>query len=119
MTSTYDVKHIKVRALHDNIIVTDMHFDEVKTKSGIVLRSDDGKTHGIHPRWGKIYNVGPAQKELKVGQWILVEHGRWTRGVKIHDGEGEKTIRKVDLNCILAVSDEEPTAEDQYIGESL
>jgi hypothetical protein len=41
----------------------------------------------------------------------LVAHGRWTRGVKIEDDEGEKTIRKIDPNDILMVSDE-PMIDD-------
>jgi hypothetical protein len=36
----------------------------------------------------------------------MVAHGRWTRGLKIEDETGEKTIRKVDTNDILLVSDD-------------
>jgi hypothetical protein len=36
----------------------------------------------------------------------MISHGRWTRGLKIIDEEGEKTIRKVDTKDILLVSDE-------------
>ena len=38
----------------------------------------------------------------KVGDWVLVEHGRWTRGVKIDEGDGEFELRMVDAECILA-----------------
>ena len=112
--SVYDVTHIKVRAIHDDVIVSDMDFDEIVLKSGIVIKSDDGKVHGIKPRWAKVYKVGPEQKDLKEGQWILVEHGRWTRKILINDGTGEKAIQKVELKAILAVSDEEPSRD--YIG---
>jgi co-chaperonin GroES (HSP10) len=118
MTSTYDVKHIKIRAINDDVIISDMDFDEIKTASGIVLRSDDGKGHGIKPRWGQVYKVGPKQKEIREGQWILVEHGRWTRKVKIDDGGGEKSIQKVDTKSILAVSDDQPGPEDVLIQNS-
>jgi hypothetical protein len=50
--------------------------------------------------------VGPKQQEIQVGQYILISHGRWTRGIKIVDDSGEKIIRKVDTNDILMVSDE-------------
>jgi co-chaperonin GroES (HSP10) len=119
MSTVYETKKIKIRALHDWIIVSDMNFGERVTAGGIVLRSDNAKAHGVYPRWGRVYAVGPEQTEISVGQWILVEHGRWTRGVKIDDGEGEKTIQKIDLNAILAVSDEEPSAEDQIYGDSV
>jgi len=96
----------KVIPLKDAVIVSDMVFDERITHGGIVLLNDNMKSSGIRPRWGRVYAVGPEQTEIKVGQYILVSHGRWTRGIKILDNEGEKVIRKVDNNDILLVSDE-------------
>jgi co-chaperonin GroES (HSP10) len=95
-------------AIGDTIIVSDMKFDVRITNGGILLPNDDMKSAGIRPRWGKIYAVGPDQKdpELVEGKWIMISHGRWTRGVDIIDEEGEKTIRRVDINDILLVSDE-------------
>ena len=92
MTTAYDIKHIKIRALNSDVIVTDMDFGEQVTSSGIVVQSDDGKSHGVKPRWGNVYKVGPNQTDVAPGQWILVEHGRWTRKVKIDDGDGVKEI---------------------------
>ena len=89
-----------------------MAFKERKLQSGIILLDDDGKGHGIRPRWGKVYAIGPEQTEVTVGQWIMVAHGRWTRGVKIADGNGETVIRKVDNADILLVSDDDPGADD-------
>ena len=100
----YKIK--KIKPLKDAVIVTDMAFEERISNGGIVLIQDDMKSSGIRPRWGKVYAVGPEQKEIKVGQYIMISHGRWTRGMKIDDDEGEKTIRKVDNNDILLVSDE-------------
>jgi len=113
--AAYDPKKVKIRAIQDNVIVVDMDFGEHKTSSGIILKSDDGKVHGIKARWGKVYSIGPEQQDVKVGQWVLIEHGRWTRGMDIDDGNGVKTIRKVDLNAMLAVSDEPPTPDDLFI----
>lgn len=98
----------EIKPLHDSVIVTDMDFNDRKLASGILLLGDDGKTDGIRPRWSKIYAVGPEQQDVKLGQWILVEHGRWSRGLKIvKDGE-EFVIRRVDPKAILFVSDDEP-----------
>jgi hypothetical protein len=36
----------------------------------------------------------------------MIAHGRWTRGIKIEDNDGEQIIRKVDPNDVLLVSDE-------------
>lgn len=106
----------KPRAVGNRVLVTDMYFGEQTTKSGIVLTSDDGKTRGIYPRWGKVYCKGPRNTDpYEVGQWILIEHGRWTRGFKIDDGEGEKELRMVDSESVLAYADERPN--DTYLGE--
>lgn len=96
----------KIRALKDTVIVCDMKFDVRLSSGGIILPNDDMKNSGIRPRWAKVYQVGPEQTDIKIGQYILISHGRWTRGIKIEDAEGEKTIRKVDIGDILLVSDE-------------
>lgn len=98
----------KFKPIGSHVIVCDMSFDVRITNGGILLPNDDMKSAGIRPRWGKIYAVGPDQKdpELVEGKWIMISHGRWTRGVNIIDEEGEKTIRRVDINDILLVSDE-------------
>jgi co-chaperonin GroES (HSP10) len=107
-----------LRPLSDNVIVIDMNFGEQTTNSGIILQSDNGKAHGVHPRWAKVYAVGPEQQDVQAGQWVLVEHGRWTRGIKIEDDEGEKIIRKVEVKSMMMISDETPP-EDAMIGREL
>jgi hypothetical protein len=108
----YKVTRETFRALRDDVIVEEMAFKERKLQSGIILLDDDGKGHGIRPRWGKVYAIGPEQTEVSTGQWIMVAHGRWTRGVKIADGNEETVIRKVDNADILLVSDEDPGTDD-------
>ena len=98
----------EIRPLRDSIIVTDMSFEGRQLASGIVLLGDDGKTDGIRPRWARVYAVGPEQQDVRVGQWVLVEHGRWSRGLKIiKDGE-EIILRRADPEAIIFVSDTEP-----------
>ena len=97
--------------IHDNVLVTEMNFAEQLSAGGIIVRSDDGTTEGIKPRWGKVYNVGPEQHDVKIGDWILIEHGRWTRGVKVEDPSTKEivTVRRVETKAILAVSDHLPS----------
>jgi co-chaperonin GroES (HSP10) len=108
-------KQIKVRALPKDILVVDMDFEEMKTASGIVIQSDNGKAHGIKPRWAKVYKVGSEIDYVKEGQWVLIEHGRWTRKITIDDGEGIKDFQKIETKSILVVADERPN--DFYIGQ--
>ena len=99
----------KIIPLHDNVFVTDMNFDEQITATGIVIPSDDGKDIGIKPRWGRVYAVGHEQQDVKVGEWILIEHGRWTRAIKVIEDDGsERKIFRVDTNGILMSADEPP-----------
>lgn len=107
----------KILPLGNNVIVTEMKFDERISNGGIIIPNDDMKNSGIRPRWAKVYAVGPEQKDIKVGQYILISHGRWTRGIKILDNEGEKVIRKVDNNDILIVSDE--PVNDSTMGDKV
>jgi co-chaperonin GroES (HSP10) len=104
----------KLIPIRDNVLITDMNFDVRISKGGIVLPSDDGKSEGVRHRWGRVWAIGPQQKDVKVGEWILLEHGRWTRGVTVVEEDGnEIIIRRADLKAILAVSDEKPS-EDTF-----
>ena len=92
---------MKIRAIQNHVLVTDMNFDERVTDSGIVLMGDDQKSTGIRPRWGKVVAVGHEQKDITVGQYVLVKHGRWTRGIDI----GGEVVRRIDTDDVLVVSD--------------
>jgi co-chaperonin GroES (HSP10) len=106
----------KIKPLHDKVLVWNMNFGEQTSKSGIILRSDDGKDHGIRPRWGQVYAVGPLHNEdYNVGDWILVEHGRWSRGIEIENDAGETiTIRLIDNDCVMMWDNTQP--EEGQIG---
>lgn len=99
----------KIVPLRDNVLVTDMNFDEQVTASGIVIRSDDGKVEGVKPRWARVWAVGPKQTDVKVGEWVLIEHGRWTRGISVQDEDGsEITIRWAETKGIMLTADSRP-----------
>jgi hypothetical protein len=102
-----------LRALNDHVLVKDMNFSGRQLSSGIVLLNDDMRTAGIRPRWAEVYAVGPDQEDIQVGQWVLVAHGRWTRGVEIEDQTGEVTIRRIDVDDVLLITDEEPSDDTQ------
>jgi co-chaperonin GroES (HSP10) len=106
--SAHKILREQLKPLRDAVIVGDMNFEERLSNGGIVLVKDNGKSSGIRPRWGRVYAVGPEQTTIKVGTWICVEHGRWTRGIEIEDETGKQTLRRVDPKDIMMESDEEP-----------
>jgi co-chaperonin GroES (HSP10) len=106
--SPHKIHKHQLRALHDHVIVSEMTFDQRITSGGLILLNDNGTTLGIRPRWGQVYAVGPKQKDIQVGQWICVAHGRWTRGLDIEDELGNRTIRRIDPEDILLISDTQP-----------
>ena len=112
--SPHQLQQNQIQALHDNILVADMEFDTRITTSGIILPNDNGTSLGIRPRWGRVYAIGPKQTEIQVGQWIMVAHGRWTRGIDIEDGQVDhkRTIRKIDPKDILLISDGQERPQD-------
>lgn len=106
------IKVKSITPIKDHVLVTEMKFNERYSAGGIFLPSDDGQVQGIIPRWGKVYAVGPEQDDIKPGEYVLVAHGRWTRGINIIDANDEQvTIRRIDVNDILMVSDEERVNE--------
>jgi len=115
------IRQDQLKALNDSVIVADMEFDTRITQSGIIIPNDNGTSLGIRPRWGRVYAVGPQQKDVTVGQWIMVAHGRWTRGIDIEDGTSDhkRTIRKIDPKDILLVSDEPERPRDETHSEAV
>ena len=114
MLTRMKVKGIK--PIQDHVLVTDLYFGEQRTKGGIIVRDDNGTARGVYPRWARVYAKGPKNKEeYNVGDYILIEHGRWTRKMDVDiDGE-EITLHRVDIDAILAVSEEKPN--DLQIGQ--
>lgn len=117
----HQIPREKIQALQNSVLVSDMEFDTRITQTGLILPNDNGTSLGIRPRWGRVYAIGPKQKNVKVGQWIMVAHGRWTRGIDIEDGEltHKRTIRKIDPKDILLVSDSETRPQDDTMSTAV
>jgi len=100
--------------LKDKVFISDMEFGAQKTSTGLYIPSANGKASGISPRWGKVWAIGPEQKDVKLGEWILVEHGRWTRTINVEQDDGSVLeVRMIDGDAVMMSTDEKP-AEDIY-----
>ena len=111
----YTVDH-DITPLKKRVLVSKMHFGETKSKGGIILIDDDGSEGGIHPRWAEVYAIGKDQEDVKVGQWVMVSHGRWSRALKVKKDNVELEVRMIDEDDILLVSDKEPEQNRKQAG---
>lgn len=115
----HKIRKDSLKPIKDWIVVTSMNFEARRTRMGIIIPGDDKTSAGIRPRWCQVYKFGPDYTgDLKEGDWILVSHGRWTRGIEVEDETGKKTLRRVDPDDILLVSDEpmdDETMSDKVI----
>ena len=111
----YTINH-DITPLKKRVLVSDMHFGVTKSKGGIILVDDDGSESGIHPRWAKVYAIGKDQNDVKVGEWVMVAHGRWSRALKVKKEGIELEVRMIDENDILLVSDDEPEQNRKKAG---
>ena len=101
-----------LKALRGKVLVHNIEQGEKRTKNGIIILDDDGKERGIRERWAQVYAIGPDVDDVAVGQWVLIKHGRWSRGIDINLDGGKTTIRQADYpEAILLVSDQNPVDE--------
>ena len=101
------IKANTVTPLHEGVIVSEINFGERKTASGIILRSDDGTSHGVRPRWGKVYSVGPTQIDVAVG--IIHESNDGVFGSKVAiRGEEFRAVCLCSVNVVQGGADESP-----------
>ena len=98
-----------VRAIGNRVLVSNMHFGEQTTASGLIIKNDDGTTRGIYPRWAKVYAKGPDNlDEYEIGDWILIEHGRGTRHFNVERDDELLEVRMVESESVMMYSKERP-----------
>lgn len=108
---------VKVLPLPGKVLVDDIQQGERKVGS-IVLTNDNGKGDGIRRRWARVYAIGEGVTEIKVGEWLLLDHGRWSRKVTVQDAGDNLELWMVDYpNGALLAADK--PAFDTFAGESL
>lgn len=98
-----------IAPLSNHVLVINMEQGEKKLASGLIVLDDNGKDRGIRPRWAEVYKVGKNVDFVEPGQWVLLEHGRWTYGLNLDltDG-GTLYVQRADTDAILLVADECP-----------
>ena len=64
--------------LRNVVFVKNLESGARKTAAGLFILDDNMKNSGIRSRWAEVYLIGPEVTEIKVGEWVLIKHGRWT-----------------------------------------
>lgn len=78
-----------------------------KSKFGFILTNQDILSQGQYARWGKVFAVGPDVKEFGVGDYVLIEAGKWTTGFN----EAGTRLWKSDEKQVCALG---ASVEDTY-----
>lgn len=103
---------MKVKAIGDNVLASMVKVTGTHRvlASGILLADKDMTESGIRPRWFKVESVGPNVTFVDVGQFVYVEHGRWSNQMKIQQGTGSEStsVWLLDNEKCLLVSDSDP-----------
>jgi co-chaperonin GroES (HSP10) len=112
MYSMSNITRLKIKEFHpckDKVFVTDLETGETITKAGLIITDDNMTNRGIRPRWGKVWAIGDEVKDIEVGQWILIEHGRWTQKITFEIDDDTVNVWSVEYpKSVLVVSDDDP-----------
>ena len=106
-----------IKPLNKRVLGKLLSFGARQTSSGIHLLDDDGKEQGIRPRWFQVAAIGPKQQDVEVGDYILVEHGRWSWAAEMRRKDDHKVVEKVrmiDEDAIIGKQTERPAELDFY-----
>jgi len=96
------------RPIKDNVFVTDLDSGPRKTPHGILIPDDNMTERGVRPRWAKVWRVGPDVTEIEAGEWVLVEHARWTNAIDLELSDRIIRVWRVDWPkaVLIAVPDD-------------
>lgn len=101
------------RPLKGKVFVTELEKGVRLTRGGIILTDDNGSERGIRARWAKVYAVGPDVQDITVGEWVLIEHGRWTERLTLELDDGAVEVWGIDFpKAVLVAMDTDPRLEE-------
>lgn len=108
------VKADAFRPLKENVFVTDLDSGPHQTAGGIIIPDDNFSERGVHPRWARVWALGPDVKGIEVGEWLFIEHARWTNSIDLELPAGVVRIWKVDWpDAVLLAAPDDPREYQQ------
>ena len=109
MTPKNRIKADAFRPLKNNVFVTDLDRGPHQTAGGILLPDDNMSERGVHPRWGRVWCVGPDVTDIVPGEWVYIEHARWTNEIELELPDGIVRMWRVEWpEAVLLAADRDP-----------
>lgn len=109
-----------IECLPDTLYVEKIEYGEKTLKNGFVIPTEtmDYLGNFVRPRWAKILYKADNIKNVNVGDYILLSHGRWSSSIKCTIKGIQKTIWYISPKSYkegaLAVSHKMPDCLKQY-----
>lgn len=99
-----------ITPIRDNVLARMIDWPGQRTTAGgLIVNEEEGTEGSVRPRWFEVTHVGKEQEEFSVGDYVLVAHGRWSRGIDVEGTRrNEDKLFLLDLDEILATSDDNP-----------
>ncbi len=103
-----------VRATRKKILaeMIDKLGEEKTTAGGIIIKDNDMSESSVRPRWFKVYSVGDDIDWITEGKYVLVDHGRWSNGMKVSD---DLKLYLLDNKDCLATVDDNPMDDNSSV----
>lgn len=109
-----------IECLPDTLYVEKIEYGEKTLKNGFIIPTEtmDYQGYFVRPRWAKVLYKADNIKNVNVGDYILLSHGRWSSSIKCTIKGCQKTIWYISPTSYkegaLAVSHKMPDCLKQY-----
>lgn len=109
-----------IECLPDTLYVEKIEYGEKTLKNGFIIPAEtmDYLGNFVRPRWAKILYKADNIKNVNVGDYILLSHGRWSSSIKCTIKGCQKTIWYISPKSYkegaLAITHKMPECLKQY-----
>lgn len=106
--------------LPNSFYVDSLEIGEKKTKFGFIIPEEkmDARGEFVRPRWARVLFKADNVKNIEVGDWVLISHGRWSSSIVMLKDGTQKKIWFISPKSIkeglLAVSKTKPVELEGY-----
>ena len=110
-----------LKCLPDTLYVERLEVGDRQTSSGIIIPMEDMRLNQrfIKPRWARVYKKADNITNVNVGDWVLLEHGKWSTALNIIDNNKQVKLWYINeknyKSGIIGIRQEEPEFMREYL----